>query len=371
MSYNASILSLFVTHQKSTHYKCSMRHTYLRDQLTGYFPEMNENYDFFLRIGVDGKDCVGKSSLVSKFAKDDFDNGVYKDTLHVYVTTTYIHLNNYTIKVEFLETGWNLRPNKNYYSYIDGAILVYDINDSDGLIGINEVLCDYSKHATYKIPMMIIANKCNGNTNEIRADLLQKIKTSVGKEFLFDVASINEETSDINKILEECIHRFSDFREIKNLKELTFPSNQFKSITNEYATRLYSFEILNKRKQIEELTSEEIISFLSLIDVSKNFNDIYLLNYNFIMINKYSNRLQKKDDEGRKDDKKDEAKIVVIDAAFRYKVPENLKKPLENAINSVKESPEILEKMIINAKKLPEVLEHQKVERYLQEIVNE
>ncbi|CAG8512308.1 1765_t:CDS:2, partial [Gigaspora rosea] len=81
--------------------------------------------------GVDGKDCVGKSSLVSKFAKDDFDNGVYKDTLHVYVTTTYIHLNNYTIKVEFLETGWNLRPNKNY---IDGAILVYDINDSDGLI---------------------------------------------------------------------------------------------------------------------------------------------------------------------------------------------------------------------------------------------
>ncbi|CAG8512288.1 1764_t:CDS:2 [Gigaspora rosea] len=46
---------------------------------------------------------------------------------------------------------------------------------------------------------------------------------------------------------------------------------------------------------------------------------------------------------------------VVIDAAFRYKVPENLKKPLENAINSVKESPEILEKMIINAKKLPEI----------------
>ncbi|KAF0520799.1 Ras-related protein ORAB-1 [Gigaspora margarita] len=167
---------------------------------------MNENYDFFLRIGVDGKEEVGKSSLVSKFAEDDFNNGVYKDTLHVYVTTTYIHLNNYTIKVEFLETGWNLRPNKNYYSYIDGAILVYDINDSDGLNGINELLFDYSKYVTYKFPMMIIANKCNGNANEIRADLLQKIKTSVGKEVLFDIASINEETSDIlnkiNKILE-------------------------------------------------------------------------------------------------------------------------------------------------------------------------
>ncbi|KAF0520800.1 hypothetical protein F8M41_016084 [Gigaspora margarita] len=66
-----------------------------------------------------------------------------------------------------------------------------------------------------------------------------------------------------------------------------------------------------------------------------------------------------------------ECKQHVIVFTFEFGIPENLKKPLKNAINSVKESPEILEKMIINVKKLPEVLEHQKAERYLQELVQQ
>lgn len=68
---------------------------------------------------------------------------------------------------------------------------------------------------------------------------------------------------------------------------------------------------------------------------------------------------------------KENCKQHVIVFTFEFGIPENLKKPLKNAINSVKESPEILEKMIINVKKLPEVLEHQKAERYLQELVQQ
>ncbi|RIB02384.1 hypothetical protein C2G38_885716 [Gigaspora rosea] len=68
---------------------------------------MKEDYDFFLRIGVDGERGVGKSGLIYKFAHDDFINGVYKNTLHTYITTTHIQLDGYIIKVEFLETGIN------------------------------------------------------------------------------------------------------------------------------------------------------------------------------------------------------------------------------------------------------------------------
>ncbi|RIB14209.1 hypothetical protein C2G38_1674589 [Gigaspora rosea] len=97
-----------------------------------------KNYDFFLRIGVDGKRGVGKSCFIAKYAKDDIKNSEYNNALHAYVTTTHIRLNNHAIKVEFLETGWNLRPNQNYYSYIDGAILVYDTSRSNGLHGISD-----------------------------------------------------------------------------------------------------------------------------------------------------------------------------------------------------------------------------------------
>ncbi|CAG8809935.1 28973_t:CDS:2, partial [Gigaspora margarita] len=65
---------------------------------------MNKDYDFFLRIGVDGEQGVGKSRLINKFAENYFKNGIYEETLQVYVTTTLIQLDNYIIKVEFLET---------------------------------------------------------------------------------------------------------------------------------------------------------------------------------------------------------------------------------------------------------------------------
>ncbi|CAG8546121.1 20275_t:CDS:2, partial [Gigaspora rosea] len=54
--------------------------------------------------GVDGKRNVGKSCLINKFASDDFDNGQYKNAFHAYVTTTHIRLDDYDLKIEFLET---------------------------------------------------------------------------------------------------------------------------------------------------------------------------------------------------------------------------------------------------------------------------
>ncbi|CAG8715576.1 11095_t:CDS:1, partial [Racocetra persica] len=54
--------------------------------------------------GVDGEHYVGKSCLIKKFADDDFENGEYKENFHAYVTTTHIRLDEYDIKVEFLET---------------------------------------------------------------------------------------------------------------------------------------------------------------------------------------------------------------------------------------------------------------------------
>ncbi|CAG8840033.1 3161_t:CDS:1, partial [Gigaspora margarita] len=52
--------------------------------------------------GVDGERKVGKSGLIYKLTKNYY--ATYEETLQVYVTTTLIQLDNYIIKVEFLET---------------------------------------------------------------------------------------------------------------------------------------------------------------------------------------------------------------------------------------------------------------------------
>ncbi|RIB09551.1 P-loop containing nucleoside triphosphate hydrolase protein [Gigaspora rosea] len=234
---------------------------------------MNKNYDFFLRIGVDGKRNVGKSCLINKFASDDFDNGQYKNAFHAYVTTTHIRLDDYDLKIEFLETGWNLRPNENYYKYIDGAILVYDISQSDGLKKIKELSREYSRN---EIPIMIVANKCDLNEHKNRDDLLKEVKNYfgeelniLGEEVLFDKTSEKEKTSaSLNKILKKCISRLLDFKGTNDLNKLTSPNSQFKSVMK-HATQLYLYEVpkkvIGERQQIEEILHDGIKAFLSLV----------------------------------------------------------------------------------------------------------
>ncbi|CAG8676578.1 22988_t:CDS:2, partial [Gigaspora rosea] len=218
-----------------------------------YSPEAKKNYDFFLRIGIDGES--GVSSLISKFAADDFRNGTYEETLNVYVTTTHMHIHlddyNYNVKVEFLETGWNLRPNKNYYNYIDCAILVYDVSRTDGLEKIKELSREYvntdSNNVINNNPIMVIANKWDKNKQKSRDDLLNEVNNFVGEEFLCDITSIEEETStSLEGIIKKCISRLLDFREINDLNELTSSSNQFKPMMK-HATQLYFYGIIPKK----------------------------------------------------------------------------------------------------------------------------
>ncbi|KAF0525240.1 ras-related protein RABD1-like [Gigaspora margarita] len=228
---------------------------------------------YLFSVGVDGERDVGKSCLIKKFASDDFKNGVYKNAFHAYVITTHIQLDDYDIKIEFLETGWNLRPNENYYKYVDGAILVYDISQSDGLREIKELSREYSRN---EIPIMIVANKCDKNEHKNRDDLLKEVKNYfgeelniLGEEFLFDKTSEKEKTNaSLNKILKKCIFRLLDFKGINDLNKLTSPNNHFKSVMN-HATQLYLYEVSKKviggRQQIEEILLDGIETFLSLV----------------------------------------------------------------------------------------------------------
>ncbi|KAF0457823.1 hypothetical protein F8M41_001106 [Gigaspora margarita] len=210
---------------------------------------MNKDYDFFLRIGVDGEREVGKSGLIYKFAENDFKNGV----------------------------------SCNYYSYIDGAILVYDVSETNGLVKIKELSREYtntdSDYLTNKIPIMIIANKWDKYKQKSRDDLLKEIKNFVGEEFLFNVTSKDEKTSaSIEEILKKCISKLLDFKEINNLNELTSPNNQFKPMMK-HAIQLYLYGIPkkiidNRLKQLEVLNEEMdgVKSFLSLeVSVNQKF----------------------------------------------------------------------------------------------------
>ncbi|KAF0429609.1 hypothetical protein F8M41_005662 [Gigaspora margarita] len=153
-----------------------------------------------------------------------------------------------------------------YYSYIDSAILVYDVSETDGLEKIKELSHEYtntdSDYVTNKIPIMIIANKLDNYKQKSRDDLLKEIKNFVGVEFLYNITSKEEKTS---ASIEEILRKISD------LNELTSRNNQLKPMMK-HSIKLYLYGIPKKiidsrQKQLEVLNQEMdgVKSFLSLV----------------------------------------------------------------------------------------------------------
>ncbi|KAF0553035.1 hypothetical protein F8M41_020721 [Gigaspora margarita] len=236
--------------------------------------EDSKDYDIYLRIGLDGS-----FRLVDDFA-NEFDRRVYNETLHTHVITTNVHLDNYIIKVELLKAGWSLRPNVNYYSYIDGAILVCDLSHSDILKEIKELSDEYSNeygnYVTDKMPIMIVAEK------ESRNDILKEAKTYVEDVLLFDETLTKENTIEILKEYIEYMYKLLNFKDL--------PNKQFELMMKR-AIRLYLYEISKSiidGKQVDGVLNEDtILSFLSL-SVSINFNNIHSLNrigFGYFIIN--------------------------------------------------------------------------------------
>ncbi|CAG8818586.1 4749_t:CDS:2, partial [Gigaspora rosea] len=98
--------------------------------------------------------------------------------------------------------------------YIDGAILVYDVSETDGLEKIKELSREYTNadndYVTNKIPIMIIANNRDECKQKSRDDLLKEIKNFHGVGFLYDEEEIS--SASIEEILKKCIPRLLDFK---------------------------------------------------------------------------------------------------------------------------------------------------------------
>ncbi|KAF0449316.1 hypothetical protein F8M41_002505 [Gigaspora margarita] len=201
---------------------------------------MSENYkdyNFYLRIGLDGTPY-----LANDFARQ-FGGGVYNETLHAQIITTDVHLDNYTIKVDLLKAGYDLRPNINYYSYIDVAMLVCDISHTNILNEIKELSEEYrNEHGSYvtdKVHIVMIADK---TVQKSRNDILKEAKNYIEDVLLFD-ALYKLNIDRVKEILKECISKFLDFRGIKDLNEMTFQNDQFE-IMMKNAIRMKSLRIL-------------------------------------------------------------------------------------------------------------------------------
>lgn len=93
---------------------------------------MEEEQEYLFKIVVIGDSAVGKSNLLSRFARDEFDHNS-KATIGVEFQTQVVEVDGKEIKAQVWDTAGQERfraVTSAYYRGAVGALIVYDISRS-------------------------------------------------------------------------------------------------------------------------------------------------------------------------------------------------------------------------------------------------
>nr|POE82508.1 isoform 2 of ras-related protein rab-11b [Quercus suber] len=138
----------------------------------------NDEYDYLFKVVLIGDSGVGKSNLLSRFTRNEF-NLDSKSTIGVEFATRSIQVDAKTIKAQIWDTAGQERYRaitSAYYRGAVGALLVYDISKHQTYENVTRWLKELRDHADTNIVIMLVGNK-----SDLRH--LRAVPTEEAKEF--------------------------------------------------------------------------------------------------------------------------------------------------------------------------------------------
>jgi Ras-related protein Rab-11A len=138
----------------------------------------DDEYDYLFKVVLIGDSGVGKSNLLSRFTRNEF-NLESKSTIGVEFATKSIQADNKTIKAQIWDTAGQERYRaitSAYYRGAVGALLVYDISKRISYDNVSRWLKELRDHADQNIVIMLVGNK-----KDLR--YMRQVQTDEAKEF--------------------------------------------------------------------------------------------------------------------------------------------------------------------------------------------
>lgn len=152
-----------------------------------------EGEEYLFKIVVIGDSAVGKSNLLSRFARDEFDHNS-KATIGVEFQTQVVEIEGKEIKAQVWDTAGQERfraVTSAYYRGAVGALIVYDISRRTTFDSIKRWLDELNTHCDTTVARMLVGNKCD--LENIREVSVEEGKALAEEEGLFFI-----ETSALN-----------------------------------------------------------------------------------------------------------------------------------------------------------------------------
>ncbi|KAG8489152.1 hypothetical protein CXB51_017176 [Gossypium anomalum] len=161
--------------------------------------------EYLFKIVLIGDSAVGKSNLLSRFARNEFDNNS-KATIGVEFQTQAVEIDGKEIKAQIWDTAGQERfraVTSAYYRGAVGALIVYDITRRSSFDSIKRWLDELSTHCDTTVARMVVGNKCD--LENIRDVSVEEGKSLAEEEDLFFMETSALESTNVQTAFEVVI----------------------------------------------------------------------------------------------------------------------------------------------------------------------
>uniref|UniRef100_A0A0X3NPX2 Ras-related protein Rab-13 n=1 Tax=Schistocephalus solidus TaxID=70667 RepID=A0A0X3NPX2_SCHSO len=148
---------------------------------------MSKDYDYLFKLLLIGDSGVGKTSLLIKFAEDQFFS-TFIATIGIDFKVRTIYLDGKKIKLQIWDTAGQERfrtITTAYYRGAMGIMLVYDITQALSFRNIKNWLDNISQHGNSDVERMLLGNKCDmSSQRQVTEEEARRYAESNGIRFL-------------------------------------------------------------------------------------------------------------------------------------------------------------------------------------------
>ncbi|KAL9642986.1 hypothetical protein ABK040_010678 [Willaertia magna] len=177
----------------------------------------DDEYDYLFKIVLIGDSGVGKSNLLSRFTRNEF-NLESKSTIGVEFATRTIQTDGKTIKAQIWDTAGQERYRaitSAYYRGAVGALLVYDIAKRATFENVERWLKELRDHAVPNIVVMLVGNK--SDLRHLRAVTTEEAKAFAEKNSLSFIETSALDSTNVELAFLTILKEIYKFCSVKNV----------------------------------------------------------------------------------------------------------------------------------------------------------
>ena len=169
-----------------------------------------ESYDLLFKLILIGDSAVGKSNILLKYLKNEFDKNS-RATVGVEFGTKNILINGKKVKIQIWDTAGQERYRSitsAYYKGAKGAFIVYDITNKSTFDNIDKWISDLKLNGDQNICIVILGNKSDLNESRQVSTNDGMKKAEMFKTAFMETSALNGENigEAFEELIEEIYH---------------------------------------------------------------------------------------------------------------------------------------------------------------------